>query len=1121
MTRRLRLDDLTAIALPAQPAISPDGTRVLYTLVRVDPDADRDVRSLWQVASGGGEPEQLTQGPSDSTPVWSPDGTRVVFLRAVDGPPQVWELPLDGAEPRKLTSLPMGAGQPVWSPDGTRLAFGAVIDIHAVAGEDDAARAARANAPMVIDRADYQADGAGLLGTLRNHVHVLDLASGEVTRVTEGDWHATDPTWSPDGRRLAYGAGLGADADLTMQSAAYVVDVSTPGAPAERVGSADGMAGWVGWTPDGESLLVLGSEHTRTGHTRMLRVPLAGGPAEDLVGALDRNVMPGGAGYPGALPQTTPGDRELLFCLREEGNTHLYALDLENGATRPVLGGTGRCVSGLSVPRTPGPVAIVLSTPSSYAEVALVDPADGTERVLTAHGAQSLPDVELLTLVDRRFTISDGTVVHGRLLRDPRTTGPSPVLMDIHGGPHNAWSGAADPVHLYHQVLAERGWTILLLNPRASDGYGEDFFASTVGKWGESDAPDFLEPLDELVAEGTADPRRLAVAGYSYGGYMTCYLTSRDKRFAAAVAGGVVSDLNSMPGTSDLGAYMSHAEFGGTPWDDPELYTRLNPFAKVGDVDTPTLIVQGGADVRCPLGQAQQWFGALRQRNVPTRLVLYPGGSHLFILSGRPSHRLDWNRRIVDWVEQYAGSTGRTRPAPLDAAHWQRRLSTLAERHGVPGATLGILRLDEHAADDLVEAAHGVLNVNTGVPVTTDTVFQIGSITKVWTTTLVMQLVEDGLLDLDQPLAEVLPELRLSDPELAKQITMRHLLTHTSGIEGDRFIDTGRGDDCLAAYVAQLVDATQVFPPGAAWSYCNSGFTLAGRVIEHVTGKTWDQVLHERLSGPLGLERTITLPEEALLLRAAVGHISEDGGAPVVAPVWMLPRSAGPAGLIGSTSAELLQFARLHLTDGATADGTRLLGAEHALAMREKQVEGSDLAAMDASWGLGWHRYQWDGHEVFGHDGGTIGQYAFLRTLPELGLAVALLTNGGEAPELYEDLYREIFAEVAQVALPASFAPPVEPPAFDADRYVGVYERAMQRMEVASTAEGLVLRIRMTGDLADTLPNAVREMPLVAVAENLFAIREPGSAIWRQVTFGALATGEPYLFMGQVTPRVG
>ena len=143
--------------------------------------------------------------------------------------------------------------------------------------------------------------------------------------------------------------------------------------------------------------------------------------------------------------------------------------------------------------------------------------------------------------------------MQGWLIRDPDAAGPGPVLLDVHGGPHNAWNGAADPAHLYHQVLAERGWTVLIVNPRASDGYGEAFYAATTGAWGVSDAPDFLEPLDALVAEGIADPARLAVTGYSYGGYMTCYLTSRDGRFAAAVAGGCVSDLSSMAGTSDRG----------------------------------------------------------------------------------------------------------------------------------------------------------------------------------------------------------------------------------------------------------------------------------------------------------------------------------------------------------------------------------------------------------------------------------------------------------------------------------------------------------------------------------------------------------------------------------------
>ena len=181
-------------------------------------------------------------------------------------------------------------------------------------------------------------------------------------------------------------------------------------------------------------------------------------------------------------------------------------------------------------------------------------------------------------------------------------------------------------MHLYHEELAARGWAVLLLNPRGSDGYGEDFFEAVLAGWGVADAKDFLEPLDRLVEEGIADPDRLAVTGYSYGGYMTCYLTSRDDRFAAAVAGGVVSDVVSMAGTADLGHLLGTLELGAPPWEARDRYEAMSPLARVEHVSTPTLVYHGAADLRCPVGQAQQWYAALRGRGVPTRLVLYPGG---------------------------------------------------------------------------------------------------------------------------------------------------------------------------------------------------------------------------------------------------------------------------------------------------------------------------------------------------------------------------------------------------------------------------------------------------------------------------------------------------------------
>lgn len=466
------------------------------------------------------------------------------------------------------------------------------------------------------------------------------------------------------------------------------------------------------------------------------------------------------------------------------------------------------------------------------------------------------------------------------------------------------------------------------------------------------------------------------------------------------------------------------------------------------------------------------------------------------------------------------GATRKGRSTDINVEIWQRRLAALAEQHRVPGATLGILRLRPDGPDELVEAAYGVLNVNTGVETTTDSVFQIGSVSKVWTATLAMQLVDEGLLDLDDPVVRVLPELALSDPTVAARVTMRHLLAHTSGIDGDVFTDTGRGDDCLEKYVATLREEAQNHPLGATWSYCNSGFVLAGLVIEKLTGMTWDAAVRTRLAGPLGLARTSTLPEEALLERTACGHTDSAEG-PERVPQWMLPRALGPAGLINASVADLLRFARMHLTGGVAEDGTRVLSERSTAAMAAHEVDLPDRHTLGDSWGLGWIRFGWDGRRLIGHDGNTIGQAAFLRLLPEQNMAVALLTNGGSAGDLYRDLYREIFADLAGVTMPPPFTPPAEPVSVDVTPHLGTYERASTRLEILDGADGPVLRMTVTGPLAELTPDPVKELALIAVGTDLFAIRLPDRDSWMPVTFYRLPTGERYLHLGvRATPKV-
>ncbi|GGB28984.1 serine hydrolase [Flexivirga endophytica] len=1116
MTRRLRVTDLAKIAVPEQPALSPDGSRIAYVLRTQDVEADQPVTSLWQVRTDGSGPAPLTQGLADSTPVWSPDGSRLAFLRAADGPAQVWLLPANGGEATQLTDLPLGAGEPAWSPDGSHIAFAAPVDTAPAADGSDTS-----NTPIVTDRLDYQADGAGYLRAMRSHLHVVDVSDKSCRQVTEGNWHAAEPNWSPDGSHLAFVAGMAGDADLNFVIPVHQVDVNGSWSRPELIGFADGVAGLATWTGDGRELLVIGSGTGPTGQAGLFRLPATGAqsvPATeliDLAGPLDRNVMAGGPAYPGAAPQLIADGREVLFCVRDRGCTHLYRTGIDSGEPQLVLGGDDQVVSGASA--AGDTVAVVLSTGTSLGEIVTVDLRTGEQTVRTEHGAQ-LADVEWFARESRDFTISDGTVVQGWLMRDPASSGPRPLLLDVHGGPHNAWNGAADDVHLYHQELVARGWAVLLVNPRASDGYGADFLTATIGAWGTGDAADFLEPLDALVAEGVADREHLAVSGYSYGGFMTCYLTSRDQRFAAAVAGGVCADLNSLAGTSDAGHLLAAYELDAPTRQPSAQLDAMSPFSKVTEVTTPTLVVQGAADVRCPTGQAQQWFSALREQGVPTRLALYPGGSHLFIVNGRPSHRLDFNQRIIDWLEQYGG-TGSKRPR-LDQAHWQRRVAELSRRHKVPGAQLGILRLGE-ADDELVEAATGVLNVDTGAEVRPESLFQIGSITKVWTATVAMQLVDEGKLSLDAPVQEILPELELADPDVTKKVTLRHLLTHTSGIDGDVFTDTGRGDDCLQKYVALLSGEAQNHPLGLTWSYCNAGFSMIGLLIERVTDKTWDAAIRERLFTPLGLQRTVTLPEEVLLYGAAVGHVGEGDEPPKVAPVSFLPRSMGPAGLVTSTVGDVLAFARMHLTGGLAPDGTQVLRPETVALMQEQHAELPDKHSLGDSWGLGWIRFGWSGHRLFGHDGNTIGQSAFLRVLPEQNLAVALLTNGGNTRDLYEDLYREIFAEMAEVEMQHSLEPPAQPVEVDIAPWLGTYRRESMTVEVSADDEGPRLRVTVTGPVAATMDDPTEEAALIPVAENLFVMRLPGVETWSPVTFYRPDGERRYIHFGaRATPKV-
>ena len=451
----------------------------------------------------------------------------------------------------------------------------------------------------------------------------------------------------------------------------------------------------------------------------------------------------------------------------------------------------------------------------------------------------------------------------------------------------------------------------------------------------------------------------------------------------------------------------------------------------------------------------------------------------------------------------------------LDGPRWPALLSDLATGHHVPGAQAGVLVLDEQGNElDRRIFVTGVTSLRTGVEVTRDTLFQCGSITKVWTATLIMQLVEEGRLDLDTLVAEILPEFTLADPAATTAITVRHLLNHTSGIDGDIFRDTGDGDDCVERYVADLATAQSVTRPGGPANYCNAGFVVAGRIVEVLRDAVWDDVLGDRILRPLDLAHAaITRAKDAPLFRVAVGH-SRRPDADAVEPTttWMLPRSLGPAGLLTASVDTLLSFAAAHLRGGVGFKGTRILSRESTLAMQEQQVGLRGMSTVQEGWGLGWARERWAGHPAVGHDGGTIGQKARLRLFPDLGLVTAVLTNGTDGLRLIRDWYDALGPQFG-IEQPT---PRVEPSATPADLapVLGMYVSVSERWDVRAGPDGTV-ELDIVSNLEDLSPT--RTVPVVPLGPGRFRIDLDGHPI--EATY-VEAEGHSFLYNGRLLPRL-
>jgi dipeptidyl aminopeptidase/acylaminoacyl peptidase len=636
----------------SDPQVSPDGEWVAYTVSTLDVEKDRADKDVWMTSWDGQKQLRLTTSrSSERAPRWSPDGRYLAFLSDRDDPhevSQIWLLNRAGGEAERLTSFPGGVSEYTWAPDGKRLAL-IVSDPDpdtAAVGTDTVQRTHR---PIVIDRYQFKKDETGYLDTRRDHLYLFDLAARRAAILTPGAYYEQAPSWSPDGRSIAFVSKRRPDFDRTDNWDLYVVEARV-GASPRQLTNFDGPdmdPEWgsrpPSWSPDSRSIAYVQGGPLKLIYyagQKLAVVPAAGGPSRVITPTIDRNVL---------SPAWSPDGRSILFLLEDDRVTSVSRVPATGGSVQPVTKGR-RFVSDFSMSRD-GKVAVLASTPGEPAEVFAVE-GDGL-RGLSRQNDAWLAGVKLAPVQEISFKSKDGTPINGFLIRpvDHQPGTRVPTVLWIHGGPVYQFSAEFD---FLFQLLAADGFAVVAANPRGSSGRGEKFALGIWADWGNKDAQDVIAGVDYAISQGIADPNRLGVGGWSYGGILTNQVIARDQRFKAATSGAGLSNALAGYGT-DQYVREYEAELG-TPWSNTEAWMRVSyPFYHADKIVTPTLFLCGDQDFNVPLLNSEQMYQALRSLGRETQLVIYPGEHHAI---RKPSYQRDRLQRYLDWYSRFLKPQG-------------------------------------------------------------------------------------------------------------------------------------------------------------------------------------------------------------------------------------------------------------------------------------------------------------------------------------------------------------------------------------------------------------------------------------------------------------------------------
>ncbi len=639
----LTLADYNRVRDVDDPQIAPAGDWVAYTVRSVDAAADKRETHLWMTFFDGTRTVQLTarKGESESTPRFSPDGRWLAFLsgRADDRKnDQVWLLDRQGGEAQQVTSFPGGVVDFAWSPDGKRLALiVADEDKDDTSGDDK-----KTHPPIVIDRFAFLQDINGYQTSLRDHLYVFDVASRHADLLTPGPYYEALPSWSPDGKSIAFVSKRHKDFDrddnwdifvIAAQKGAQPRQVTTyPGAD----NAADEQLGGSppAWSPDGKFIAYRQGGDPKLieyATTHLAVVPVAGGTPRVLTASLDRNID---------APQWSDDGKSILFLVEDDRTQYLARIPAAGGAVQHVAGGRDE-IGAFDSAR--GHIALLLSNPMLPPEIFAFDGKAAPRQI--GHANDWLKQVSLAPVTETAFKSKDGTEVHGFLLKPPGSSGTHlPTILRIHGGPQLQF---ADAFSFEWQLLAAHGYAVIAANPRGSTGRGQAYASAIYANWGGPDVQDELAAVDDAVKRGAADPNRLGVGGWSYGGMLTNYVIASDARFKAATSGASIADILGGYG-NDQYAHDYETELG-LPWKTTAIWEKVSyPFLHADRIRTPTLFLGGEADMNVPLHNGEQMYQALRSMNVDTQLIIYPGQFHSLTV---PSYIRDRYQRYLNWYD--------------------------------------------------------------------------------------------------------------------------------------------------------------------------------------------------------------------------------------------------------------------------------------------------------------------------------------------------------------------------------------------------------------------------------------------------------------------------------------